>query len=118
MKSNKAKGRRGQNEIRDLLRKWFPELEMGDIESRTMGNNGTDIILSPAALKKFPFAIEVKNSETLNIYKTIEQAKSNQGQFNWLIFFRKNRMDFNVVMNIKVFENLLKQANYIKDIHD
>ena len=55
----KAKGRVGQNEIRDKLLETFPEFEPGDIRSTTMGDTGEDIQLSPAARKKIPITIEV-----------------------------------------------------------
>ena len=48
----KAKGRTGQNEIRDKLLETFPEFEEDDIKSTTMGDTGEDIQLSPAAREK------------------------------------------------------------------
>ncbi len=45
-------------------------LQDGDIESRGMGQNGVDIILSPAARKIFNLCIEAKNCETLNVNRT------------------------------------------------
>ena len=63
----KAKGRRLQNEVRELLEESFPDLEEGDIRTAIMGQNGEDIILSPAARKKIPYSIECKNQESLNI---------------------------------------------------
>ena len=40
----KAKGRTGQNEIRDKLLETFPEFEEDDIKSTTMGDTGEDMI--------------------------------------------------------------------------
>lgn len=68
--SAKAKGRRLQQEVRDALRSIGSAygLEDGDIESRSMGAAGTDIILSPAAKRVFGrYAIECKNVEHLNV---------------------------------------------------
>ena len=48
----KAKGRLGQNEIRDKILETFPDLEPDDVRSTTMGDTGEDIQLSPAARKK------------------------------------------------------------------
>ena len=48
-RASKAKGRRLQNLLRDLLREKFPQLEDDDIKSATMGIVGEDIVLSPAA---------------------------------------------------------------------
>jgi hypothetical protein len=60
----KAKGRGGQNEIRDKLLETFPEFEPDDIKSTTMGDTGEDIQLSPAARKKIPITIEVKRRKS------------------------------------------------------
>jgi hypothetical protein len=70
--SAKAKGRRLQQYVRDSLRAIGLKYGLidGDCESRGMGQNGVDIILSPAAIKVFPFAVECKNVETLNVTST------------------------------------------------
>ena len=55
-KSSKAKGRRLQNFVRDMLREiYIPLLHEDDIKSQTMGMTGEDIILTPAARKLIPF---------------------------------------------------------------
>lgn len=65
--SAKAKGRRLQQRVRDDLRAVAPQLDPTDIESRGMGQNGTDIILTKAARSVFGnLAIECKNVEVLN----------------------------------------------------
>ena len=58
-RSAKAKGRLGQQEIRDKLLETFPEFEKDDIQSAIMGDTGADIKLSPQARKRLPLAIEV-----------------------------------------------------------
>lgn len=70
--SAKAKGRRLQQAIRDALRDIGKHygLEPDDIESRGMGQNGVDIILSPAAFRVFNLDIEAKNVEKLNVPAT------------------------------------------------
>lgn len=67
--SAKAKGRALQQLIRDDLRKMGEPhgLVDEDIESRGMGQNGVDVILSPAAQKIFPLDVEAKNQESLNV---------------------------------------------------
>lgn len=63
MKS-KQKAVAHQNETRDLLRVLLcPPFENDDIQSRPMGNKGSDIILSPAIREVFPFYIECKRHE-------------------------------------------------------
>ena len=74
----KAKGRTGQNEIRDKLLEMFPEFEEDDIKSTTMGDTGEDIQLSPAARKKLPITIEVKRRKSgmKTAYDYIEPIES------------------------------------------
>ena len=58
--SAKAKGRKLQQWVRDQLiehRGVHPE----DIESRSMGAGGEDLIMARDARQKFPFSIECKN---------------------------------------------------------
>ncbi len=74
----KAKGRLGQNEIRDKILETFPDLEPDDVRSTTMGDTGEDIQLSPAARKKIPITIEVKRRKSAlkTVYDYIEQAEA------------------------------------------
>jgi hypothetical protein len=68
-RSAKAKGRRLQQKVRDDLRafgSWLG-LQPEDIESRGMGQSGTDIIFSPRALEVWQLAVECKNVEKLNV---------------------------------------------------
>ena len=65
----KAKGRLGQQEVRDRLLETFPDLEPDDIKSTVMGDSGEDIQLSPAARKIIPLTIEVKRRK--NNLKTV-----------------------------------------------
>ena len=62
-RSAKAKGRLGQQEIRDKLLETFPHFEKDDIQSAIMGDTGSDIKFSPQARKRLPLAIEVKRSK-------------------------------------------------------
>ena len=64
--SAKAKGRRLQQDVRNRL---IEELDVHpeDIESRSMGASGEDLIMARAARKKFPYSIECKNQEKLNV---------------------------------------------------
>ena len=58
--SAKAKGRRLQQWFRDLLIEQL-EVHPEDIESRSMGAGGEDLIMARAARAKFPYSIECKN---------------------------------------------------------
>ena len=91
-RSAKNKGKRLQNKVRDLiLEKFNKKLEEDDVRSITMGDSGEDILLSPAARKLFPFSVECKNQEKLNIWSSLEQAESNSGKHTPLLIFKRNR---------------------------
>ena len=107
--SGKAKGRRLQNKIRDLLLEHFSDkLEPDDIRSQIMGMSGEDIVLSPAARKLFPFSLECKNQEKLNIWSSLEQAETNAGKHTPLLIFKRNRSKTYAVLE---FDELLKLLN-------
>lgn len=89
--SCKAKGRRFQQQVVSDLLETFPELQEDDIRSTSMGCNGEDCQLSPAAREKIPCSIECKNVERLNIWSTIEQSTSNAGQHHPMIVIKKNK---------------------------
>lgn len=87
--SAKAKGRRFQQWVRDMLiehRDIHPE----DIESRSMGAGGEDIMMARDARQKFPFSIECKNVEKLNVYDAYDQACANSGDNTPILFMKKN----------------------------
>ena len=106
----KAKGRGGQNEIRDKLLETFPEFEPDDIKSTTMGDTGEDIQLSPAARKKMPITIEVKRRKSgmKMAYDYIEQA-SKQGKGEPVVFFRADRKDWITMISIDHYMELLRK---------
>ncbi len=75
--SSKAKGRKFQQWVRDLIYDKFPSLEEGDVKSTSMGASGEDIQLSPAARRKLPYSIECKARKSLPLYAWYMQAKAN-----------------------------------------
>ena len=88
--SAKAKGRRLQQNVCQDLLSIFPQLEPDDIRSTSMGCNGEDCQLSPAARKLIPCAIECKNVERLNIWSTVDQALANANGHHPMIVMKKN----------------------------
>jgi hypothetical protein len=74
------------------------------IQSRPMGQKGTDIILTKEARKLFPFSVECKNCETWHIQKDIEQAMYNTyDNTEWLLVYKRNGSKPVVVMDAEVF---------------
>ena len=66
--SAKAKGRKLQQWVRDQIIEQL-EVHPEDIESRSMGAGGEDLIMARAARQKFPFSVECKNVEKLNVWE-------------------------------------------------
>ena len=107
-RSAKNKGKRLQNKIRDLILEKFDSLEPDDVRSITMGDSGEDILLSPAARRLFPFSVECKNQEKLNIWGALEQAEENSGNHTPLVIFKRNRTKTYAVLE---FDKLLELLN-------
>jgi hypothetical protein len=108
-RSGKAKGRRLQNKIRDLLLEHFSEeLEPDDIRTAIMGETGEDIKLSPAARKLIPYSFECKNQEKLSIWSSLEQASENSGDYPPVLIFKRNRSKTYVVVELEEFLKLIK----------
>ena len=100
--SAKAKGRLFEQWVRDQLieeRNIHPE----DIESRSMGAGGEDLIMARDARQKFPFSIECKNQEKLNVYDAYDQACANSGDHEPILFMKKNRKKPLVVIDAEYF---------------
>jgi hypothetical protein len=109
VQSRKAKGRRLQQHVRDLILETYNDLEPDDVRSTPMGCSGEDVWLSPKARKEFPYSVECKNVERLNIWKTIEQCESNlKDGSEPLIVFSKNRAPKDACIKLDHFMELIK----------
>ena len=107
--TKKAKGRRLQQWVRDLLIEKL-EVHPEDIESRSMGAGGEDLIMSRAAREKFPYSIECKNQESLNIWKSYEQAQQNCGDYEPIVVIKRNNVKPLVLVDADYFINLHKNT--------
>ena len=107
-RSSKAKGRRLQNFVRDMLKEIYTELHPDDIKSQTMGMTGEDIILTPAARKLCSFSFECKNVERLQMWQAIAQCESNRPDgTDPAIVFKKNGKEPYVAIPFRVFCDML-----------
>ena len=108
-RSAKNKGKRLQNNVRDLILEKFNQLEEEDVRSITMGDSGEDILLSPAARKLFPFSVECKNQEKLNIWSSLEQTETNAGKHTPLLIFKRNRSKTYAVLQLDDLMEMLDE---------
>lgn len=103
--SAKAKGRRLQQWLRDLLIEKL-DVHPEDIESRSMGAGGEDLIMARAARKKFPYSIECKNQENVNVWKAYEQAEENSGKYEPIVVLKRNNTKPLVLVDADYFVRL------------
>ena len=103
--SAKAKGRKLQQWTRDCLIESL-RIHPEDIESRSMGAGGEDLIMSRAARKAFPYSIECKNQESVNIWKSYEQAEENSGDYEPIVVLKRNNTKPLVLVDADYFVRL------------
>lgn len=102
VQSAKAKGRKLQQWVRDLILTTFPSLEPDDVKSCAMGSNGEDIQLSPAARKLFPYQVEAKARAKIAIYDWLDQAKTH-GKHEPMLIIKADRRKPLVVIDADHF---------------
>lgn len=105
--SAKAKGRK--------LQQWFANLlvetlgvDEEDIESRPMGSQGEDIIMGKQTRQIFPYSVECKNQEAVNVWKAYEQATENCKGYEPLVVIKRNRTKPLVLVDAEYFVELHK----------
>jgi hypothetical protein len=109
--SCKAKGRLLQQMIRDKL---ILELDLNvfDVTSTSMGAQGSDVKLSEKAFNLFPYDIECKNQERINVWEAYEQAVyrcSKGAKGEPLVIIKRNRVKPLVLLDVDYFIRLHKR---------
>ena len=105
--SAKSKGRRLQQWTRDTLVETL-KIHPEDIESRGMGGPGEDLIMSRAARDAFPYSVECKNQEKLNIWSAYSQASENSKGYTPIVVLKRNNVKPLVLVDAETFVNLHK----------
>ena len=106
--SAKSKGRKFQQWVRDLLIESL-DIHPEDIESRSMGAAGEDIMMARTARASFPLSIECKCQQSVNIWKSYEQAKENSGDYEPIVFLKRNNTKPLVLVDAEYFVKLYKK---------
>jgi len=116
VQSAKAKGRNLQKlvckKISELLNiPWGYDDDML-IQPRIMGQSGVDVILRREALEKFPYSIECKSSQRINLLDTIKQVKNNQKKgTDWLLVLKKKELKTPIVcLDMNTFFDLINKS--------
>ena len=103
--SAKAKGRKLQQWFANLLVEKL-NLDEEDIESRPMGSQGEDIILGKQSRQIFPYSVECKNQEKVNVWAAYEQSTANCGKYEPVVVIKKNHKKPLVVVDAEYFVKL------------
>jgi len=108
--SAKAKGRRLQQLVRNLILEKYPNLELDtDVRSAIMGETGEDIKLSKKARKLFPYSVECKSLAKVAAYSFYEQAEANTPKgVKPLVVFKANRKKPMVMLDLNHFMEVVK----------
>ena len=77
-----------------------------DIKSCSMGAGGEDVVMARAAREKFPYSVECKNVERLNVWDAYDQAKANAGNYEPIVVMKKNHKKPLVVLDAEYFISL------------
>ena len=115
VQSGKAKGRRLQQWTRDALIESL-HIHPEDIESRSMGAGGEDLIMSRAAREEFPYSVECKNQEKLNIWSAYKQASENSGKYTPIVVLKKNNVKPLVLIDAQDFIDIHKRIRTLQNI--
>jgi len=105
--SAKAKGRNLQKWVVSKLIETF-DIHPEDIKSCSMGAGGEDVVMARAAREKFPFSVECKNVEKLNVWEAYEQAKANSSGYEPIVVMKKNHKKPLVVLDAEHFIEIIK----------
>ena len=106
--SAKAKGRKLQQWFAQLMIKTL-NLHEEDLESRPMGSQGEDIIMGRESREAFPYSIECKNQEAVNVWKAYEQCETNCKGYEPLVVIKRNRSKPLVLVDAEHFVTLHKK---------
>jgi len=105
--SAKQKGRKLQQWVRDKLIELL-DIHPENVKSTSMGAGGEDVTMSKEARDVFPYSIECKCQEALNIWKAYDQASANCGVHQPLVIIKRNRSKTLAVVEAEYFINLHK----------
>lgn len=103
-RSAKNKGKRLQKEVASMIKAHIESqtgivLDPRDVQSNMMSEGGVDVKLSPLAEKYFPYSVECKNVEKLNIWAALEQMEANVlPNTKPMLVFRRNHCPTYVVV--------------------
>ncbi len=76
-----------------------------------MGAQGTDVLLSAAARRFLPIAVECKSHARYAVYRDYEQASSNAEGLEPILIIKENKSQPLAIMDLEYFLELLRKCN-------
>ena len=115
VRSAKAKGRGGQKDVEELIK---DHLGLGDdhVKSTPSSVTGEDIWFSKFGRATFPFSVEVKRTEKLNIDMAFAQAESNAHGYLPLLVHRKNNTGWKVTLSFVEFLEIIHEMRRLEQM--
>ena len=108
--SSKAKGRKLMVRLAELITS-VHRLGDGDVFVKATSQAGCDLHMSPLADERFPFSVEGKNVERLDIWAAIRQANDNATpERPAVVFFTRAHHPIYVALSAEVFLELTRRA--------
>lgn len=98
----RAKGKSNEKAIAELLAKRF-DLDVEDFFSCRSGQKERDIQLSKEAKRVFPFHVEAKHVNSLNIWDALNQAETEASGLTPVVVFKRDRSERYIVLNFETF---------------
>ena len=110
--SAKAKGRNLQKWVVSKLVEHL-DLNPDDLESRPMGSSGEDVIMGVQSREVFPYSVECKNQEKVNVWAAYEQSEAICGKHEPLVVIKKNHKKPLVVVDADYF---IKMHGFVREV--
>ena len=108
--SAKAKGRKLQDWVKNKLIEYLDEDHTHELDKEIttaiMGENGADVKLSSMCEHLFPFSIECKNQEKINIWESYKQADENSKDYEPVVVLKRNNHKPLVLVDATYFVEL------------
>ena len=87
------------------LRNWMSTQRMS--RSRSMGAGGEDLIMAKCR-EKFPYSVECKNQEKVNVWESYSQAVENSKDYEPVVVIKRNNHKPLVIVDAEYFVGLHK----------
>ena len=71
-----------------------------------MGAGGEDLIMARAAREKFPYSVECKNQEKINLWESYNQAQQNSKNHGPVVILKRNNSKPLILVDAEYFVKL------------